>query len=141
MDVMSKEATAQLNIRMSRVTKAAGDATLAEAGVSATDFIRAIWTKIGRGLADLRQVQEALLTPASQANTDEVNTDDALDNIVGRKQQAIARGRALYADGLASLGVTSEHLAYDRRVPSGVLSDRDLYVLAMEERMRERGML
>ncbi|MDO4808166.1 MAG: hypothetical protein Q4A07_13070 [Coriobacteriales bacterium] len=121
------EATAQMNVRLSRTLKAAGDAALAEAGITPTELIRELWEKISHGAADVMQVQE-LLTGQSSSNT------VALSSESSSAADTLVRGRALFDAGLVELGIKGTAL-----VQNGAMTDAETYAEALLERMRERG--
>jgi len=55
------EATSQLNVRMDRSLREAGEAALAEIGYTPAEFVRAAWTRLAQGgdaLADARKLAE-----------------------------------------------------------------------------------
>ena len=60
------EATVQLNARMSRDLKKAGDEALALIGLSPTAAVRALWEKAAKRGEDLEQIAQ-LLTPVKTA--------------------------------------------------------------------------
>ena len=123
---VSVQSLAQMNIRLGNAVKDAGDAVLAQEGTSPTQLVRALWEKIARGAADLRQVEEILGMRAQDA----MSTDEGASKI-----DAMNRGRRLYANAIAELGITA--------IPSESLEDGavdvDRYADAMVTRMQERG--
>lgn len=122
---MTTQALSQLNVRLDSGVKKAGDVVLAEEGANPTTLIRALWQKIARGAADLHQVEEVLGLRAK-----ETTEDAAL-----KKLAAMRRGRALFAEGLTTLGIDP---AYVSAPPEQ--SDVDLYAEALIDRMQERGL-
>lgn len=132
------EATAQMNVRLSRTLKTAGDAALAEAGITPTELIRELWEKISHGVADVMQVRE-LLTGQPEGRPS--NGTTPLPSESSSVAVTLARGRALFDAGLAELGIQDAHLVQDADlVQNTESSDAEAYAEALLERMRERGM-
>lgn len=128
--MQSSNTVAQINVRLDRGLKAAGDATLAEAGITPTELIRELWNKIARGTADVMQVREVLLGKAS-------SEDNAQESVtVTGKTEALIYGRALFDEGLKELGI---HAAQNEEDAPLLYSDEDAYARALVERMQERG--
>jgi len=123
---MAVQAIAQMNIRMASAVKEAGDAVLAQDGTSPTALVRALWDKISRGSADLRQVEEVLGMAALPREQDEASSN---------KLRAMRRGRGLCAEGLADLGLLGS-----TSLPADQESERDQYADALVARMQERGL-
>ena len=78
-------ATAQLNARMSRNLKEAGDDALATIGLSPTQAVRALWEKAAKRGKDLDEVAALLLLkPESGAETEATeptpNVHDMIDD-------------------------------------------------------------
>ncbi len=121
---MSSSALAQMNVRMQGRVKEAGDAVLAEAGTTPTQIVRALWEKISRGTADLQQVEEVLGMSAPSASSEDG---------MAYKLDAMRRGRALFAEGLATLNVHAGLNASQAEA-----SDVEQYAEALVDRLRER---
>ena len=123
---MPTQALSQMNIRLDSRVKKAGDVVLAEEGANPTTLVRALWQKIARGAADLHQVEEVL-----GLRTKSGSTQDATQE----KLAVMRRGRALFAEGLISLGIDPARVS-----PPPDESDADLYAEALIDRMQERGL-
>ena len=121
---MSSSALVQMNVRMQGRVKEAGDAVLAEAGTTPTQIVRALWEKISRGAADLQQVEEVLGMSAPSASSEDG---------MAYKLDAMRRGRALFAEGLATLNVRPS-----ADVSQADVSSTEQYVEALTDRLRER---
>ncbi len=122
---MTTQALSQLNIRLDASLKSAGDRALLQEGISPTELIRALWKKITRSAADLRQVEQ-VLELVEEAPSEAVRQDKVL---------LMQEGRKFVAEGLASLGGNFQTVSREEK------SDRELYVDALYDRMRERGTL
>lgn len=123
---MPSQALSQMNIRMNKQLKDAGDRILAESGCTPTHVVRSLWEKISRGSADLQQVEGVLGNSGLESPSHNTTT---------QKAEAMQRGRTLFAEGLASLGIRA-----DADVPHDDKSDTDRYIEASVDRMRERGL-
>jgi len=118
------QALSQMNIRMNKQLKDAGDKILAESGRTPTQIVRSLWEKISRGSADLQQVEEVLGNAGLEAPTHNTTT---------QKVEAMQRGRALFAEGLSNWGIRA-----DAGIPHDDKSDTNRYIDALVDRMRER---
>ena len=123
---MTTQVLSQLNIRLDSGVKRAGEAVLAKEGTNPTTLVRALWQKIARGAADLHQVEEVL----GLRTKAETVGDDASEKLT-----AMRRGRALFAEGLTTLGIDPAHAS-----PPPDTSDADLYAEALVDRLEERGL-
>lgn len=123
-DTVPAQALSQMNIRMNKQLKDAGDKILAESGRTPTQIVRSLWEKISRGSADLQQVEEMLGNAGLEVPTHNTTT---------QKVEAMQRGRALFAEGLSNWGI---HAGAD--VSRDDKSDTDLYIDALVDRMREK---
>lgn len=72
------DATVQLNARMSRSLKEAGDEALALIGLSPTQAIRALWEKAARRGEDLEEVASLLCERGEPQARDASRPDEAL---------------------------------------------------------------
>lgn len=87
----------QLNVRMGSDLRSSGNAALEDIGISPSEMVRALWSKISRRGDDLRQVCEVLeLTDAPS---------DVAEDERHRKATLALRGQDLFAEGCAQLGV------------------------------------
>lgn len=59
---MGSSATAQINVRLDRALKEAGDAELARLGISPSQAVRALWEKLSQGGEEAASTKRALLT-------------------------------------------------------------------------------
>ena len=94
------DATVQLNVRMARDLRDAGNATLEGRGVSPSEFVRAAWNKLaarGEGL-------EALLAAVFSEANEPAQPDDPF-----------IRGQLLYDEALAAAGGLRASDAVDER--------------------------
>lgn len=117
------ELTAQMNVRMSRSVKEAGDAALAAAGLSPSEVVRAVWEKAARRGKDLEEVV-SLLRPAEQVVRDASDEDDL-----------VTRGSRIVEEGMRELGIDI------RRVSIPELTYEELREQALADRLEERGLL
>ena len=118
--------TVQLNVRMSRELRDAGNAALEGRGISPSAFVREVWRRLAQRGEQLESMLDA---------TYGVGHDSA-DGISSR-ENPIARGQALYARLLDDLGlgdVTKER-AIDSRPYDVILED------SLIERWEEKGLL
>ena len=120
-------ASAQLNVRMDPLLKAAGDAGLADIGFSPSEAVRALWTLAARRGKDAMQVKK-LLSAASNTVAEEtaVEEPDVPD--------VLRRGWNIVPEGMAKLGIT---LKPRSDTPE---SYEDMLYAEYLERMRERGL-
>lgn len=114
------ELTAQMNVRMSRSLKEAGDAALASVGLTPTEVVRAIWEKASRRGKDLESVVR-LLAPSS-ARAHEADAENP-----------VLRGSRIVAEGMRELGI--------RHLGTPELSYEELREQAFMDRLEERGLL
>ena len=112
----------QLNTRIDRELKEAGDSALSLIGFNPSQAVRALWEKAARRGRDLEEVAE-LLSSAEERKLKEGAPTEA--------QDVIRQGWELMDDVYASLGVDLE-LEHD------FPSDDDLLERALFERMAER---
>lgn len=117
------ELTAQMNVRMSRSVKEAGDAALAAAGLSPSEVVRAVWEKAAHRGKDLEDVVN-LLHPANQVVQGSSVEDDP-----------VARGARIVEEGMRELGIDI------RRVSIPELTYEELREQALADRLEERGLL
>lgn len=109
---------AQLNVRIPRALKDAGDAALASVGVSPSEAVRALWEKAsGRG-EGLSQAMQLLFSPATSP-----------------APEPDLPGPGIVDEALAQLGLSSP--ADTRPSPT----DNELLEASMEERLQERGLI
>lgn len=118
------QAVAQLNVRMPQQVKAGGDAALSALGVTPTEFLRALWEKLAAGGEDRDAVMASVLGEADASSR-------------ATRVAALAHARALYADGMARLGIDPDSTTCSPGESDA--SDREAYVGSLLERMAERG--
>ena len=104
---LSTPQTAQINVRIERSLKEEGDAALAEAGLSPTQVVRDLWSKLAQRGTAIDQVVEALGTGGY--TSDERAAIQAklavLDRVARRRDELAARlslsatDAPIYADG------------------------------------------
>lgn len=123
---MSHASVAQINARLPRELKESGDAGLRELGVSPSDAIRALWKRLSGGGKSLEET-ETFLFGAQPASGD---LSAAFD------QSELSRGWDMVAAAMAELGIRGRS-----SVSAQAREDNDLVAEALEERMRERGLM
>ena len=116
------ELAAQMNIRMSRSVKEAGDAALASVGFTPSEVVRTIWEKAAHRGKDLEDVVR-LLAPS-----------DELPPVEG-EDDPVLRGSRIVSDGMRELGIDMS------RVNIPELSYEELREQALADRLEERGLL
>lgn len=116
------ELAAQMNVRMSRSVKEAGDAALASAGFSPSEVVRTIWEKAARRGKDLEDVVRLLAPSVERAPAEDADNP-------------VLRGCRIVADGMRELGIEMS------RVSIPVLSYEELREQALADRLEERGLL
>lgn len=104
---LSAPQVAQINVRIERSLKEEGDAALAEAGLSPTQVVRDLWSKLAQRGTAIDQVVEALGTGGY--TSDERAAIQAklavLDRVARRRDELAARlslsaaDAPIYADG------------------------------------------
>lgn len=115
------EATVQLNVRMPRDLRDAGNAALESKGITPSEFVRAAWDTLARRGRDL----ESLLSVVTAAQETPVQVED----------NPIDRGQLLYMDALRSMGVSHAAEATGERPFNEMVED------ALVERWAERGLV
>lgn len=55
--------TAQINVRLDRALKAAGDEALMEEGISPSEAVRALWSKLAKRGKTLEAIKQLLFSP------------------------------------------------------------------------------
>lgn len=112
--------TAQINVRLDRALKTAGDEALAEAGISPSEAVRALWDKLAKRGESLEALKRLLFSPEQ--------TDLADD-----EQNPLTDGWQIadkfYATCGSSLGGTTRDVAW-----------QDLYAEAMDEHYADKGL-
>jgi len=78
---------AQLNVRMNTELKAAGDSVLNLYGVSPSELIRALWSKISHGEQALDQVVRVLVADPAAGSSKTVNVTRSMPRIAQLIQQ------------------------------------------------------
>jgi len=115
-------ATVQLNIRMDRSLKEAGDEALAQIGLNPSQAIRALWEKASRRGADLDEVS-TLLCGRDKLQANDASTID----------EVLSTSWTLVEDMLASYNLT--YTPIDNMPDDSTLLEEALY-----ERLTERGL-
>jgi antitoxin component of RelBE/YafQ-DinJ toxin-antitoxin module len=121
-------ASAQVNVRMDPLLKAAGDTGLADIGFSPSEAVRALWTLAARRGKDALQVKK-LLASASSPTVEEAVAEEP------DVPEVLRRGWNIVPEGMAKLGITLKPHGDDWP------SDEEFLVQALEERLQERGCL
>lgn len=124
---MASTAVAQINVRLPRELKETGDAGLRELGLSPSDAVRLLWTRLserGEGFAATRAflLGEKLEVKSSSRAFD---------------QSSLAEGWQMVATSLEMLGITG----VDQGGAGVGASDADMLAKALEERMADRGLM
>jgi antitoxin component of RelBE/YafQ-DinJ toxin-antitoxin module len=120
-------ASAQVNVRMDPLLKAAGDTGLADIGFSPSEAVRALWTLAARRGKDALQVKK-LLASASSPTVEEAVAEEP------DVPEVLRRGWNIVPEGMAKLGIT---LKPCNDTPE---SYEDMLYEEYLERMRERGL-
>ena len=121
---MSSMQTAQINVRIDRTLKEAGDAALASAGFSPSEAVRALWQKAAARGASLEEVIACLRNELGQHPRD----------AEGCQADPFEENRWLVVERMKQIGVT------DFATPVSS-NDDELYEQAMVERLQDRGLL
>lgn len=116
----------QLNVRIGRDVKAAGDAALAEEGIAPSTIVRALWQALAQRGERLQQVREVLGLVEQQ--------DDQLQERERRAELA-RRGGLLVCEGCAELGISMPEPESDTRLW------RELREDAVLQRLSDRGLV
>lgn len=119
------EATVQLNARMSRELKKAGDEALARIGLSPTDAVRALWAKAAKRGADLEEVAELLAPAEVSEKKRKLDTDNPF-----------AETREMMDELYRQLGADPRQTRSQDDI-----NDKELLEEALYERMVERGLM
>ena len=117
----------QVNARIDAELKAEGDAALAAAGITPTKAVRMLWQLAVRYRDDPEKLLAALDPDAAEPSADELAERQ-------RKVEAARRGANLMKEFFEERGI-------ELRPDPEPLSYEELRELALEERMRERGLL
>jgi hypothetical protein len=122
---MSQSGVAQINVRVPRDLKATGDQGLQALGLSPTDAIRRLWTRLSTHGEEFEHVRAFLLEEESDANTRETPFE----------QSELAQGWRMVDEGIERLRIAAkpDSVAWLSR------EDDELIAQALEDRMRERG--
>ena len=120
-------ASAQLNVRMDPLLKAAGDAGLADIGFSPSEAVRALWTLAARRGKDAMQVKKLLATASNTVAEEAVVEEPDVPDV-------LRRGWNIVPEGMAKLGITLKPRSDTPESYEDMLYEEYL------ERMRERGL-
>ena len=120
-------ASAQLNVRMDPLLKAAGDAGLADIGFSPSEAVRALWTLAARRGKDAMQVKKLLATASNTVAEEAVVEEPDVPDV-------LRRGWNIVPEGMAKLGITLKPRSDTPESYEDMLYEEHL------ERMRERGL-
>jgi hypothetical protein len=124
---MSQSGVAQINVRVPRDLKATGDQGLQALGISPTDAIRRLWTRLSTHGEEFEHVRAFLLEEESDANTRETPFE----------QSELAQGWRMVDEIVVRLGIAAkpESVSWFSR------EDDELIAQALEDRMRGRGVM
>ncbi len=128
-------AAAQLNVRIDRATKAAGDSAIASMGISVTDFVRKLWEKLAESGQDRTAIERAVLGAEASLNpTSEVSAQHT------QRLEVLAQMRSLRDDWMLSIGLDESNLLGGEPVvgEDGHHPDREHALDALLERVEER---
>lgn len=123
---MSIEAMAQINVRLPRKLKDSGDAGLRRMGLSPSDAIRALWSRLSNPGTEFDAIRAMLL--GNESNTPPKSTFD---------QSPIAQGWRQVDVYIERLGISMNTIPDEGHRAS----DEELLAQALEERMQERGVM
>lgn len=123
---MSATSVAQINVRLSRDLKESGDEGLKALGLSPSDAIRALWTRLSSRGEDLKEVQTFLLGEEQGSSVE-----------TSFEQSELARGWSMVDHHIARLGMTADV----ESVQWSATDDNDFVAQEMELRMQERGLM
>lgn len=124
---MAQAVTAQINVRLPYDLKATGDEGLRALGVSPSDAVRRLWTRLSAHGEELARTQAFLL------GEDQGKGEPA----PSFAQSDLARGWRMVDDGIARLGIAASR----EKVSWSSSDDNDLVAQAMEDRMQNRGLI
>ena len=119
------EATVQLNARMNRELKKAGDEALARIGLSPTEAVRALWAKAAKRGADLEEVAELLAPVEAAEEKHKLDTDNPF-----------AETWEMMDDLYRQVGADPRQTRSQDEI-----NDKELLEEALYERMAERGLM
>ena len=122
---MMQTGIAQINVRLPRELKDSGDSGLKALGISPSDAVRLLWTRLSERGDGAAAVRAFLLSETEADKSHELPFETS----------ALAQGWHAVDACVASLGLTLDPLSTPGE------SDDDLVALALEERMQERGLM
>ena len=123
---MNRSATAQINVRLPLELKESGDKGLRDLGLSPSDVVRALWRRLAERGESLEKI-ETLLFEDERTKDDEVSSFG---------KSPIAEGWRLVDEGMREIGINAQSTTAPAQ-----LDDNELLTQALEERMRERGLM
>ena len=115
--------TAQMNVRMDSALHEAGNAALAEIGVSPSQAVRALWGKAAKRGEDLEEVRTFLFAPAKTQS-----------NGVAHRRKLVEKGRCIADIFYRSQGIHPERLPLDTR------TDEELREEMYDDMARDMGL-
>lgn len=124
---MAQTQVAQINVRLPRDLKEAGDGGLHALGISPSDAVRALWTRLSSHEEELARVQAFLLGEDPHDN----------DSAPSFDQSELMQGWRMIDNVIAQLGIS----AAQESIPWSPKNDEDLVASALEDRMQERGLM
>lgn len=124
---MSQSGIAQINVRVPRSLKTTGDQGLQALGLSPTEAIRRLWTKLSARGEDLEHVRAFLLEDES----------DSKEREAPFEQSELAQGWRMVDEAVERLEIAAkpESVSWTSR------EDDELVARVLEDRMRERGVM
>ena len=115
----------QLNVRMDRKLRDAGNAALAQYGLTPSEMVRAVWEVAAQRGEGLRVLVSDALGQSAESTEATMDTEDS---------NALEQGWTMADAALRGLGIDSS-MALD------LSDDEEFYAQMMEERAAERGLL
>lgn len=120
------DTTVQLNVRMSRSLRNAGNAALESKGVTPSEFVRAAWERLSRRGEDLEIMLSTVLNPGTPVSEESLAPTNPF-----------VSGQKLYTDFLLEVGLDGK----DAATSDPDQSHRSITENAIVERWTERGLL
>lgn len=145
-------ATTQLNVRLNRDVKAVGDRALTSAGITPSQAVRSLWERLGQMAQSPREVRHLLAFDADGTR----GASSMHSSATGHKMALV--GASLFAKALQNEGISALQAGNrSDETDAGALldgdldetdmgaflddaTDEELYELALEERLQERGL-
>ena len=113
-------------MRLPLELKESGDRGLRDLGLSPSDVVRALWRRLAERGESLEKIESLLL--------EDERTKDGEVSSFGKSP--IAEGWRLVDEGMREIGINAQSTTAPAQ-----LDDNELLTQALEERMRERGLM